>query len=254
MSLNPSSATFASTLVESVSASQTFTVRNDGPATVALAALQGTNAADFRVLSNGCGATLQPGASCDVAIAFAPTIRSGSRSASLAITSSANPTMNASLTGMALPSLTLLAGAIGGPGYADGTGADARFFYPAGVAADGAGNLYVADSSTYSIRKIVIATGAVTTLAGTPRQPGTADGIGLAAGFTDLKAITADRAGNLYVIDDHGIRKIAIATAAVTTVADDGGGSLHLDGPVAITTDGTGTLYVADMNPTSSFL
>jgi hypothetical protein len=254
LSVNPSSASFAGTLVESVSAARTFTVRNDGAATAALAALQGTNAADFRITANACGATLAPGASCDIAVAFAPKIRSGARSASLAIGSSSNPAASVSLSGTALPSLTLLAGAIGGPGYADGTGTDARFYYPVGVAADAAGNLYVADSSTYTIRKIAVATGAVTTLVGAPRQPGAADGIGAAAGFTELKDITSDGAGNLYVIDDRAIRTVVIATGAVTTLFDDNGAEVHLDGAYGIAADGAGYLYVTDDNPNSSFL
>jgi DNA-binding beta-propeller fold protein YncE len=63
--------------------------------------------------------------------------------------------------------LELLAGDIGGPGNADGTGSAARFSFPAGVAVDSAGNAYVADQRNHTIRKVTPA-GAVTTLAGTP--------------------------------------------------------------------------------------
>ena len=69
----------------------------------------------------------------------------------------------------------------GAPGYvrtADGTGAAARFSDPCGIASDGAGNLYVADTGNYTIRKIVIATGEVTTFAGTAGSYGSADGDG----------------------------------------------------------------------------
>src|SRR6266699_3180554 len=58
---------------------------------------------------------------------------------------------------------TTLAGT--GPGSADGTGRDARFNSPTGVAVDSAGNVYVADNSDYTIRKVTSA-GVVTTLAG----------------------------------------------------------------------------------------
>src|SRR3954468_20418341 len=61
LSVDPGSATFAGTLVEAVSPSTAFTVRNQGTVsavtTTALAALAGTNAADFRITSNGCGTT-----------------------------------------------------------------------------------------------------------------------------------------------------------------------------------------------------
>ena len=40
------------------------------------------------------------------------------------------------------------------PGSADGTGSDARFNYPVGVAVDGAGNVYVADAHNHTIRKV----------------------------------------------------------------------------------------------------
>ena len=66
------------------------------------------------------------------------------------------------------PTITTLAGGpTGGAGWWDGTGAAARFYQPLGVAADGSGNLFVADCNNHTIRRIVVATGAVTTLAGT---------------------------------------------------------------------------------------
>src|SRR5262245_11491584 len=58
--------------------------------------------------------------------------------------------------------LELLAGDIGGAGNADGTGAAAHFNNPTGVAVDSAGNVYVADYSNSTIRKVT-ATGVVTT-------------------------------------------------------------------------------------------
>ena len=76
----------------------------------------------------------------------------------------------------AFSTLALLAGQLGGPGNADGTGAAARFFNPSGLALDGAGNLYVADSGNDTIRKVAVASATVSTLAGVPGrasvQPG----------------------------------------------------------------------------------
>jgi sugar lactone lactonase YvrE len=147
----------------------------------------------------------------------------------------------------------------------DGFGAAAWFRFPRGITADGAGNLYVADSSNHNIRKIDIISGEVSTIAGsTPPAQGDADGIGTAAQFRAPSGITIDSAGNLYVAESgtvgggHRIRKIVeypSGTFTVSTIA--GGGILgdYADGigtdarfntPFGITVDGAGNLYVAD--------
>jgi hypothetical protein len=258
LSVDPSSATFAGTLVEAVSPSTTFTVRNQGTVsagtTTALAALAGTNAADFRITSNGCGTTLPPGESCQLAIAFAPKTRSGTRSARLEVSAPAGGA-TVSLSGTALPSLGLLAGALGGFGTADGRGPNARFSFPEGIASDGNGNLFVGGNST--IRKIVIATGDVTTLAGVPDLYTDGDGTGADARFNRPYGIAADGAGHLYVADsgNHTIRRVVIATGEVTTLAgaptlagnfDGTGLGARFNGPGGIALDGAGNLFVAD--------
>ena len=78
--------------------------------------------------------------------------------------------------------VTTVAGTAGSSGSTDATGASARFTNPTGVAVDGAGNLYVADYSNQTIRKVTSA-GVVTTLAGTAGSQGSADGTGAAARF-----------------------------------------------------------------------
>ena len=98
----------------------------------------------------------------------------------------------------------------------DGTGTHASFTGPWGIAGDGAGNLYVTDNGT--IRKIVIATGVVTTFAGTSSETGSADGVGPGARFSSPSGIASDGAGNLYVVDGTTIRKIVIATGTVSTI------------------------------------
>jgi len=94
-------------------------------------------------------------------------------------------------------------------GFADGLGAAARFNEPMGIAFDTTGNLYVADSLNYRIRKVTTE-GEVSTLAGS--EPGFADGEGEDARFHELSDIAIDAAGNLYVVDrfNHRIRKIVI--------------------------------------------
>ena len=146
-----------------------------------------------------------------------------------------------------------VAGTAGVVGAADGKGTSALFNSPAGITTDGT-DLYVADSNNFTIRKIVIASGEVSTIAGKAGQNGLVDGIGDAARFSVPQGITTDGA-SLYVADSRNntIRKIVPSTGEVTTVAgsaavgsSDGiGAAAGFFSPSGITTDGT-SLYVAD--------
>ena len=102
--------------------------------------------------------------------------------------------------------VTTVAGT-GSSGSSNGTGTSASFDIPRGITTDGT-NLYVADRSNHLIRKIVISTGAVTTLAGTGDN-GSANGTGTSASFYHPEGITTDGI-NLYVVDriNHLIRQI----------------------------------------------
>lgn len=150
--------------------------------------------------------------------------------------------------------MTLFAG--GSVGTADGVGALAQFREPYGITTDGT-NLYVADRRNHIIRKIVISSGLVTTIAGNPGISGFDDGIGIEAEFNEPMSITTDGT-NLYVGDwnNFTIRKIVIATGAVSTLAGTVGVPGHangigtaatLYGTRGITTDGT-YLYLADFH------
>ncbi len=140
----------------------------------------------------------------------------------------------------------------GTPPGADGAGALARFSSPESVATDGS-YLYVADTQSHKIRKVEIATGVVTTLAGNG-SGGYADGIGSTASFERPRGLTIN-GNHLYVADtdNNKIRKIEIATGAVSTLAGSGlygstdaiGHAASFSQPEGITTDGT-YLYVAD--------
>ena len=93
-------------------------------------------------------------------------------------------------------------------GFDDGTGTAARFYNPWGVTTDGT-NLYVTDTNNFTIRKIVMSTAEVTTLAGTVGTSGYADGNGAAATFSYPHGLTTDGI-SLYVTNTytHMIRKI----------------------------------------------
>jgi sugar lactone lactonase YvrE len=151
--------------------------------------------------------------------------------------------------------VTTLAGKARISGSADGSGAAARFYVPAGIACDTAGNLYVADQDNNTVRKIT-PTGEVTTLAGKAGSQGSSDGIGAAARFDGPMGIACDTVGNLYVTDadNHTIRKIT-PTGVVTILAGKAGSYGIADGtgaaarflfPLDIACDAAGNLYVAD--------
>ena len=153
--------------------------------------------------------------------------------------------------------VTTLAGQPGVPGYADGTGAAALFAYPTGITVGAGGNLYVADMNNEVIRQVTPA-GVVTTVAGSHGTLGSADGTGTAASFANPAAIVSDSSGNLYVTDSNNltIRKITPGYV-VTTLAGSVGISGSQDGtgtaarfayPWGIGIDGSGNLYIADIN------
>src|SRR6267142_2582108 len=122
-----------------------------------------------------------------------------------------------------------LTGPEGGLGTNDGRGTDARFYSPTSIWSDGA-NLFVADTYAQTIRKIVIATRDVTTLAGAPGKAGYVDAAGPNARFNVPNAIWGDGT-NLYVLDNSClIRKIVIATAEVTTFLGVKNGCSLVDG------------------------
>ena len=104
-------------------------------------------------------------------------------------------------------------------GRADGTGSAARFSHPYAVAVDGSGNVYVADTYNFTVRKITPA-GVVTTLAGLAGSSGFVDGTGSGARFDGPFGTAVDSTNNLYVgdRDNQVIRKITPA-GVVTTLA-----------------------------------
>ena len=145
----------------------------------------------------------------------------------------------------------------GGFGGDGGPAVQARLDNPRGVAADGAGNVYIADAGNHRIRK-VDATGTITTLAGTKRRGFGGDGDPAVQARLDYPySVAADGAGNVYIADsgNHRIRKVD-ATGTITTLAGtkrrgfggDGGPAVQarLDNPLGVAADGAGNVYIAD--------
>ncbi|WP_179958093.1 NHL domain-containing protein [Chitinimonas arctica] len=113
--------------------------------------------------------------------------------------------------------VSTLAGEAGVAGHNDGVGTRAHFDRPSSIAIDASDNIYVADNSNHTVRKIS-PDGTVSTLAGLPDTAGYTDGIGMAARFFEPNALAFDRNGVLFVVcGDGSIRKIT-AGGVVSTV------------------------------------
>ena len=151
--------------------------------------------------------------------------------------------------------VSTFAGSANRTGSVDGSGAAARFNEPVGVAADSAGNIYVADSVNSTIRKIT-PDGMVSTFAGMPGMVGSDDGAGGNARFAGPEGVATDSAGNVYVADSYNctIRKIT-PNGTVSTFAGQPGSVGAADGPAetarfnfpaGLVVDDEGNVYVAD--------
>jgi streptogramin lyase len=165
--------------------------------------------------------------------------------------------------------VSTLAGTPGIRGNANGAGNTAQFHLPTGIAADASGNIYVADTENYVIRRIT-PTGGVSTLIGTPGAKGVRNGDAATALFANVLGLTIDTAGTLFVTDGYIlppepntiagsmiVRSIStsgvVATRAGTFYPESSG--IYVDGAGTdakfylsydLVADGAGNLYVAD--------
>jgi len=147
---------------------------------------------------------------------------------------------------------------------------------PSGVAVDGAGNLYIADTGNHVIREVVAATGNIETIAGNGTSANSGDnGPAVSASLNDPWGVTADAAGNIFIADtgNHEIRAVCASTASLFGVACSASGdivriagtgytnasgaggysgdagpatSAELNSPYAVAFDAAGNMYIPD--------
>jgi sugar lactone lactonase YvrE len=161
--------------------------------------------------------------------------------------------------------ITTVAGGDYGFGGDGSDATKARFNYPNGIAIDGAGNLFIADTFNHRIRKVDATNGIITTVAGSGpdgEDKGSFSGDNLLATSATLNspvAVAVDSTGNLYISDvgNRRIRKVSVATGIISTIAGigtSGTGKLGDNGPataaevapLGITLDAADNLILVD--------
>jgi hypothetical protein len=209
----------------------------------------------FSILDSSVGDTPQLEAQAIIDGAFYEPYKAWAHGGYLYVTDYSYSTV--SRVALASGTATILAGQPDQFGSNDGQGSSASFGHPAGVWADN-NYVFVTDAYFDTVRRITLATGEVTTIAGSPiSQSGSLDGLSSFAQFRSPNGIWGDGI-NLYVCDtmNFTIRKIAIETGKVTTLAgaarsrgvEDGVGVLaRFYGPTDLWGDGY-YLYVTDGN------
>ena len=166
---------------------------------------------------------------------------------------------------MAVPALAQNISTVAGTGGAGSTGdggpaISAQLNYPARIALDSAGNLYIADAFNQRIRKRDAVTGVITTVAGTGVSGYSGDGgPAISAQLSNPQGVAVDSAGNLYIseVNNNRIRKVD-TSGNITTFAGTGtpgntgdtgqATAATLNQPLGLTLDSTGNLYIADSN------
>ncbi len=136
--------------------------------------------------------------------------------------------------GAGLSSSAFIATLAGRPFQGDGGPAtDAGLSYPQGVAIDGQGNVYIADTSNQRIREVNATTHMITTVAGNGNTGFNGDGIAAtSASLNYPNAVAVDGQGNVYIADTNNqrIREVNATTHMITTAAGNGNTGFKGDG------------------------
>lgn len=173
----------------------------------------------------------------------------------------------------ALPATGQTSITVAGSGLADGpltfsgdggAATAAQLASPTGLALDARGNLYFADRIVDRIRKVDVATGLISTVAGSGSRGYSGDGASATAAALKLpNGVAGDSQGNLYIADTENdvVRKVDLLTGTIQTVAGGGNPSdtiqsfagdggpateARLRKPTNVKVASNGDLYIAD--------
>ncbi|MFL6451826.1 MAG: Ig-like domain repeat protein [Bryobacteraceae bacterium] len=140
-----------------------------------------------------------------------------------------------------------------------GPATSASLIYPRGVAVDGSGNIYIADTENHRIRKVSAGTGVIITVAGNGSYDYSGeDGPATSASLNYPKGVAVDGSGNIYIADTGNSRicKVSATTGVIITVAGNGSSGYSGDGgpatsaslfnPRSVAVDGSGNIYIAE--------
>jgi len=255
----------------------TVPIKASGSVTVASVAVvtMGAPKLDFTAATGGTdtctGQTFSGTASCQYSVSFAP-IYPGPRNGAVVLEDASGNTLateyltgtgEGSLAVMVPGTIGIVAGVVGQwTNINDGAAATAADLYlPSGVAVDGAGDIFIADSSHNLIREVNASTGIIQTVAGNG-NPGY-DPTGTIAKDTTLTlpgAIALDGAGNLYIADTDNdeVLEVNLTTGAIVArwgngqagFAGDGQApndtTTEFDAPGGVTVDFSGNIFIAD--------
>jgi uncharacterized repeat protein (TIGR02543 family) len=235
---------------------------------------QGTTGLDFTLASTTCDSSLSGPANCTVQISFAPRAPGVRMGAVNLINSSGSPFASNLISGTAAGSGLAFTPGIIATVAGNGTNSSISYSGPAtgahlgspvGGAVDSAGNLYIADDVTGTVRK-VNAGGIISTVAGggsgcAGQTDSQEDGCpATSVELDNPQGLAVDGAGNLYIENNHLIRKVN-ASGVISTVAGGGSGcpaqtdslgdgcpaiNATFSEPIGIAVDSAGNLYIAD--------
>jgi sugar lactone lactonase YvrE len=126
-----------------------------------------------------------------------------------------------------------------------------------GIAVDNDGDIYIADSGNFRVRKVIAATGNIVTIAGNGSSEFSGDnGPAIQAGLGSPVGVAVDASKNLYILTASRVRKVSVSDGTISTVA---GGSLsgfsgdggpasiaQINQATALAVDAAGNIYIAD--------